>query len=58
MPEKEKQNDPLLEENNVLSDSPLQGVCQSKDKLGQTVQVPDQYVQYMSVYIYPCVSVH
>ncbi|KAM9013927.1 nesprin-2 [Ara ararauna] len=38
MPEKEKQNDPLLKENSVLSDSPLQGVCQSKDKLGQTVQ--------------------
>ncbi|KAM6130878.1 nesprin-2 [Pterocles gutturalis] len=38
MSEKEKQNDPLLEESNVLSDSPSQGVCQSKDGLGPTVQ--------------------
>ncbi|XP_030307946.1 nesprin-2 [Calypte anna] len=37
MLEKEKQNDPLLEESSVLSDSPLQGIKgQSKDKLGQT----------------------
>ncbi|XP_030338707.1 nesprin-2 isoform X2 [Strigops habroptila] len=38
MPGKEKQNDPLLEENSVLSDSLLQGVHQSNDKLGQTIQ--------------------
>ncbi|XP_075568151.1 nesprin-2 [Pelecanus crispus] len=38
MSEKDKQNDPLLEESSVLSDSPLQGIRQSKDRLGQTVQ--------------------
>ncbi|XP_059675230.1 nesprin-2 [Gavia stellata] len=38
MSEKEKQNDPLLEESSVLSDSPLLGIHQSKDRLGQTVQ--------------------
>ncbi|KAM6073754.1 nesprin-2 [Chlamydotis macqueenii] len=37
--EKEKQNDALLEESSVSSDSPLQGVVgQSKDRLEQTVQ--------------------
>ncbi|XP_064368021.1 nesprin-2 isoform X2 [Dromaius novaehollandiae] len=36
--EKEKQNDPLLEESSVLPDSPLQVICQSKDREGQTVQ--------------------
>ncbi|NXX79168.1 SYNE2 protein, partial [Urocolius indicus] len=34
----EKENDPLLEESSVLSDSPLESIHQSKDKLGQTVQ--------------------
>ncbi|XP_009990126.1 PREDICTED: nesprin-2-like, partial [Tauraco erythrolophus] len=38
MSEKEKQNDPLSEESSLLSDSPLQGICQSKDTLRQTVQ--------------------
>ncbi|XP_054681925.1 nesprin-2 isoform X1 [Grus americana] len=38
MSEKEKQNDPLLEESSVLSDSPLQGIHQSKDRLGQSLQ--------------------
>ncbi|XP_054017708.1 nesprin-2 [Dryobates pubescens] len=38
MSEKEKQNDPLLEESNVLSDSPLQGTHQGKDRLEHTVQ--------------------
>ncbi|XP_053922750.1 nesprin-2 [Cuculus canorus] len=42
--EKEKQNNPLLEESSVLSDSPLQDIRQSKDTLGQTVQVPDHCV--------------
>ncbi|XP_068803435.1 nesprin-2 [Struthio camelus] len=36
--EKEKQNDPLLEESSVLPDSPFQGICQSKDREGQAVQ--------------------
>ncbi|XP_061854786.1 nesprin-2 isoform X2 [Colius striatus] len=34
----EKQNDPLLEESSVLSDSQLESIHQSKDKLGQNVQ--------------------
>ncbi|XP_063189611.1 nesprin-2 isoform X1 [Chroicocephalus ridibundus] len=38
MSEKEKQNDSLLEESSVLSDSPLKAICQNKDSLGQTVQ--------------------
>ncbi|XP_065491707.1 nesprin-2 isoform X2 [Caloenas nicobarica] len=38
MSEKEKPNGALLEESSALSDSPLQGVSQSKDKLEQTVQ--------------------
>ncbi|XP_026705487.1 nesprin-2 isoform X2 [Athene cunicularia] len=38
MSEKDKQNDLLLKESSVLSDSPLQGICQSKDRLGQTIQ--------------------
>ncbi|XP_075359887.1 nesprin-2 isoform X2 [Mycteria americana] len=36
--EKDKQNYPLLEESSVLLDSPLHGIHQSKDRLGQTVQ--------------------
>ncbi|KAM6392914.1 nesprin-2 [Pluvialis apricaria] len=44
MSEKEKQSDPLLEESSVLSDSPLQGIRQREDILGQTVQVPDKYI--------------
>ncbi|XP_010138785.1 PREDICTED: nesprin-2-like, partial [Buceros rhinoceros silvestris] len=38
MSEKEKQNDPLLEESSALSDSPLQGSCHSQARFGQTVQ--------------------
>ncbi|XP_067151183.1 nesprin-2 [Apteryx mantelli] len=38
VPEKEKQNDPLLEESSILPDSPFQVICQSKDREGQTVQ--------------------
>ncbi|KAM6445512.1 nesprin-2 isoform 2-T3 [Rhynochetos jubatus] len=38
MSETEKRRDPLLEESSVLSDSPLQGIHQSKDRLGQPVQ--------------------
>ncbi|NXC37840.1 SYNE2 protein, partial [Penelope pileata] len=36
--EKEKQNDPLLEESSLLSDSPLQSTHQRKDKFRQTAQ--------------------
>ncbi|XP_009068906.1 PREDICTED: nesprin-2-like, partial [Acanthisitta chloris] len=39
MSEKEKQNDLVLEESTVLSDSPLQGVHHGKDRLAQAVQV-------------------
>lgn len=55
MSEKEKPNDPLLEESSALSDSPLEGAIQSKDRLEQTVQVPDKYVVIhvsLSLYIY------
>ncbi|KAM9290997.1 nesprin-2 [Morus bassanus] len=38
MSKKDEHSDPLLEEGSVLSDSPLQGIHQSKDRLGQTVQ--------------------
>ncbi|KAM9652315.1 nesprin-2 isoform 3-T5 [Morphnus guianensis] len=38
MSEKENQNDLLLEESSVLSDSPLQDIRHSKDRLGQTGQ--------------------
>ncbi|XP_069712839.1 nesprin-2 [Phaenicophaeus curvirostris] len=38
MSEKEKQNNPLLEESSVLLDSPLQDTHQSKDTVGETVQ--------------------
>ncbi|RMB98642.1 hypothetical protein DUI87_24859 [Hirundo rustica rustica] len=38
MSEKEKQNAPVLEESSVLSDSPLQDIHHSKDRLGQAVQ--------------------
>jgi len=57
MSEKEKQNDLLLEESRVLSGSPLQGICQSKDELGQTLRVPDKHV-LIRVSTYECVSVH
>lgn len=62
MSEKENQNDPLLEESSVLSDSPLQDTCHSKDRLGQTGQVPDRYVPirvsvYTYIYICVCLSV-
>ncbi|NXK56413.1 SYNE2 protein, partial [Chauna torquata] len=36
--EKEKQNTPLLEESSVLSNSPLHGIRQRKDRFGQTAQ--------------------
>uniref|UniRef100_A0A8C3V6R4 Nesprin-2 n=1 Tax=Catharus ustulatus TaxID=91951 RepID=A0A8C3V6R4_CATUS len=36
--EKERQNAPVLEESSVLSDSPLQDIHHSKDRLGQAVQ--------------------
>ncbi|XP_027529961.1 nesprin-2 [Neopelma chrysocephalum] len=36
--EKEKQNDPVLEESSLLSDSPLKDINLSKDILGQAVQ--------------------
>lgn len=52
MSEKEKPNDTLLEESSALSDSPLQGVSQSKDRLEQTVQVPHKYVL---IHVYVCV---
>ncbi|KAL2304033.1 hypothetical protein Nmel_009323 [Mimus melanotis] len=38
MSEKERQNAPVLEEGSVLSDSPLQDIHHSKDRLGQAVQ--------------------
>ncbi|XP_065694805.1 nesprin-2 isoform X2 [Patagioenas fasciata] len=38
MSEKEKPNDPLLEESSALSDSPLQGASQREDRLERTVQ--------------------
>ncbi|KAM6069250.1 nesprin-2 [Theristicus caerulescens] len=38
MSEKDEQNDPLLEDSSASSDSPLHGIRQSKDRLGQTVQ--------------------
>lgn len=62
MSEKENQNDTLLEESRVLSDSPLQDTCHSKDKLGPTGQVPDRYVLicvsvYTYVYMCVCLSV-
>lgn len=44
MSEKEGQNAPVLEESSVLSDSPLQDIHHSKDRLGQAVQVPDKCV--------------
>lgn len=56
MSEKDKQNDPLLEESSIFSDSLLQGICQSEDRLGQTDQVPDKYVPiHVSIYTYVCV---
>ncbi|XP_063255607.1 nesprin-2 [Prinia subflava] len=38
MSEKERQSAPVLEESRVLSDSPLQDIHHSKDRLGQAVQ--------------------
>lgn len=54
MSEKEKKNDPLLEESSVLSNSPLQDIHQGKDKFGQTAQVPDEYI-FIHVSVYICV---
>lgn len=56
MSEKGKQNDPLLEESSALSDSPLEGICPSQDRFGQTVQVPAKYV-LLHVSIRVCPSV-
>ncbi|XP_071413447.1 nesprin-2 isoform X2 [Pithys albifrons albifrons] len=38
MSEKEKQNDPVLEESSALSESPLKDINLSQDRLGQAVQ--------------------
>lgn len=54
MSEKERQSAPVLEESSVLSDSPLQDIHHSKDRLGQAVQVPDKCV-LISVSVYMCV---
>lgn len=56
MSEEGRQNAPVLEESSVLSDSPLQDIHHSRDRLGQAVQVPDKCV-YIYIYVYVSVFI-